>query len=43
MYSFFKNMWILNKVDEARLDKAVTKEYITEEEKQGILEIPRGG
>ncbi len=43
MYSFFKNMWILKEVDESRLGKAVTKGYITEEEKQEILEIPRRG
>lgn len=43
MYSFFKNMWVLKKVDENRLNKAVTKGYITEEEKQEIIEIPRKG
>lgn len=41
MYNFFKNMWILKKVDESRLDKAVTKGYITEEEKNEIIQIPR--
>lgn len=41
MYKFFRNMWILKKVDEARLGKAVTKRYITEEEKNEIIQIPR--
>lgn len=41
MYKFFKNMWILKKVDEDRLEKAVTKGYITEEEKNEIIQIPR--
>lgn len=40
MYKFFKNMWILGKIDEERLTKAVNKGYITEEEKQEILDIP---
>lgn len=41
MYKFFKNMWILKKVDEDRLERAVTKGYITEGEKNEIIQIPR--
>lgn len=42
MYQFFRNMWILGKVDEVRLDKAVNKGYITQEEKEEIILILRG-
>lgn len=41
MYQFLLNMWIVGKIDEAYLTKAVAKGRITEEEKEMILATPQ--
>lgn len=41
MYQFLLNMWIVGKIDEEYLEKAVAKGRITEEEKEMILATPQ--
>ncbi len=41
MYNFLLNMWIMKRIDETYLTNMVTKERITEEEKQMILATPQ--
>ena len=41
MYQFLLNMWIMRKVDEDYLKGQVSKDRITEEEKQMILATPQ--
>jgi hypothetical protein len=41
MYGFLLNMWIMRRIDEAYLTVQVTKNRITEEEKQMILATPQ--
>ena len=39
MFEFLKTMWIMRRIDEVYLTKMVTKNRITEEEKQTILTV----
>jgi len=41
MFDFFKNMWIMKRIDETYLTSMVTKGRITEEEKTIILATPQ--
>jgi hypothetical protein len=41
MYDFLKNMWIMRRVTEVNLSNAVTKGYITAEQKDTILATPQ--
>ena len=41
MYVFILNMWIMRRIDEEYLSKAVEKRRITEEEKEIILATPQ--
>lgn len=41
MYGFLLNMWIMGRIDEEYLTVQVTKERITEEEKQMIIATPQ--
>lgn len=38
MYDFLLNMWVLGKIDEEYLDKMVDKGFISENEKNQILD-----
>lgn len=40
MYEFLLYMWILGKADEAKIQNAVTKGYITQEQADAILSTP---
>ena len=39
MFEFLKTMWIMRRIDEVYLTKMVTKNRITEEDKQTILTV----
>lgn len=41
MYGFLLNMWIMYRVDKAKLDMAVVKKYITQDEENMILATPQ--
>ena len=41
MYQFILNMWILGKINEAKVQSYVTKSYITQEEADMILATPQ--
>ena len=41
VYGFLLNMWIVRRIDEDYLTTMVTKNIITEEEKQMILATPQ--
>lgn len=41
VYGFLLNMWIMRRIDENYLTIMVTKNIITEEEKQMILATPQ--
>jgi hypothetical protein len=41
VYGFLLNMWIMRRIDEDYLTTMVTKNIITEEEKQMILATPQ--
>lgn len=41
MYNFLLNMWMMGRVDEAYLQKQVTKERITQEEYDMIVATPK--
>lgn len=41
MYQFLLNLWIMKKIDETRIQNAVTKGYITQEEANIILATPQ--
>lgn len=41
MYAFILNMWVLRRIDEEYLDKAVDKKRITKEERDLILATPQ--
>jgi hypothetical protein len=41
MYNFILNMWIMKKIDEAKVQSYVTKGYITQEEANIILATPQ--
>lgn len=40
-YPFYLNMWIMKKVTEAQLALAVTKGYLTDEERTMIIATPQ--
>lgn len=40
MYDFLYYMWILGKADESKIQYAVTKGYITQEQANTILSTP---
>lgn len=40
-YAFFLNLWVMKKINETTLTNAVTKGYITEEEKTAIMATPQ--
>jgi hypothetical protein len=41
MYNFILNMWIMRKIDEAKVQIYVVKGYITQEEANIILATPQ--
>lgn len=41
MYQFLLNQWILRKITAERIQTAVTKGFITQEEANTILETPQ--
>lgn len=41
MYEFILNMWIMRKIDEAKVNSYVTKGYIKETEAKIILATPQ--
>ncbi len=41
MYNFILNMWVMRKIDEAKVLSYVTKGYITQEEANMILATPQ--
>lgn len=41
MYAFILNMWIMKKIDEAKVQTYVTKNYITQDEANVILATPQ--
>lgn len=41
MYNFILNMWIMRKIDEAKVQSYVVKSYITQEEANIILATPQ--
>lgn len=41
MYKFFFNLWVSDRISKERLEKAVTKGFITTSEKEEILETPQ--
>ena len=41
MYNFTLNMWVMKKITEEKINRYVTKGYITEEEAQMILATPQ--
>lgn len=41
MYGFLNNMWVMGKIDEVYLTAMVSKNYITEQEKQMIIATPQ--
>ena len=41
MYQLLLNLWIMKKIDETRIQNAVVKGYITQEEANIILATPQ--
>jgi len=41
MYNFILNMWVMNKIDAAKVAFYVTKQYITQAEADIILATPQ--
>lgn len=41
MYNFILNMWVMRKIDEAKVQSYVVKGYITQEEANIILATPQ--
>lgn len=41
MYEFLLNMWVMARIDEAKVNQAVTKGYLTAEEAKMILATPQ--
>lgn len=41
MYQFLLNMWIMKRIDDEYLTRMVTKDRITEKEKQMIIATPQ--
>jgi hypothetical protein len=41
MYDFVLNMWIMKRIDEAKVQSYVTKGFITQEEANMILATPQ--
>lgn len=41
MYNFILNMWVMNKIDEAKVQSYVVKRYIKQEEANIILATPQ--
>jgi hypothetical protein len=41
MYQLLLNLWIMKKIDETRIQNAVAKGYITQEEANIILATPQ--
>ena len=41
MYQFLLNMWIMNRLTETQVNAAVTKGYITQEEANMIIAMPK--
>ena len=41
MYNFILNMWVMNKIDAAKVASYVTKQYITQSEADIILATPQ--
>lgn len=43
MYEFLRNMWILGKIDETDLQTMVAKNFITQQEYEQIILLPKQG
>ena len=43
MYEFLRNMWILGKIDEAGMQAMITKNFITQQEYEQIILLPKQG
>lgn len=41
MYNFILNMWVMKRIDQAKVQSYVTKEYISQEEANMILDTPQ--
>ena len=41
MYNFILNMWVMKRIDQAKVQSYVTKEYISQEEANMILATPQ--
>lgn len=41
MYNFILNMWIMHRIDQAKVQSYVAKGYITQEEADMILATPQ--
>lgn len=41
MYNFILNMWVMRKIDTAKVQSYVTKGYITQEEADMIVATPQ--
>lgn len=41
MYDFILNMWIMGRIDTAKVQTCVTKGYITQDEANMILDTPQ--
>lgn len=41
MYAFILNMWIMRKIDEAKVQSYVVKSYISQEEANIVLATPQ--
>lgn len=43
MYNFIANCWKMGKISQNQLEVFVTKGFLTEEEKNEVLNIPQNG
>jgi len=41
LYPFLLNLWVMNRLTDAQVQNAVTKEYITQDEANAILATPK--
>lgn len=41
MYNFILNMWVMNRIDQAKVQSYVTKGYITQAEADMIIATPQ--
>lgn len=41
MYEFLLNMWVMGRIDQAKVNQAVTKRYLTAEKAKMILATPK--